>query len=457
MAVDARSDASSVALLDGSPPLSQAPVHQLGLVRDPYQQATSLIVHAAVVLVGLDFGIGAGISATLPVALVLLPLWLRSLRAYALAPVIAGLMVACVASGIALSSFAAQDHSINASSRSQMLGLLLSGAAGFCLILWARREIPLHRVVALYGLGGVMGALADGRVSWKYGVALPATFLVLGILEGSGSRLRCVVAVTALGFIGALDDYRSYFAFCLLAATLTVWQMRPVAEGRPQNRWWPAFLIAGMASAMYLLTSALLTAGYLGAEVQQRTSEQIEASGSLIAGGRPEWAATFQLMRLKPSGYGVGVVPNLEDVHTAKAGLESINIGLNPARDRYMFGSEFRLHSIIADLWVRYGVIGLALAATILVGVVRGLSFSLAERQAPTSIILAALLALWSLPFEPSYTYWVRVCVAVALVLVPRTRSRPSLRRPVTGSIRGWAGATPRGRRPSVDRATDPG
>jgi hypothetical protein len=337
-----------------------------------------------------------------------------------------------------------------------MLGLLLSGAASFGLILWARQQIPLHRVVALYGAGGVMGALIDGRVSWKYGVAIPATFLVLGLLEGSGSRLRGAVAVTILGFVSVLDDYRSFFAFCLLAATLTVWQMRPVSDGRPQNRWWPALLIAALATATYLLTSALLSAGYLGAEVQQRTNEQIEESGSLIAGGRPEWAATFQLMRLKPSGYGVGVVPNLEDVHTAKAGLESINIGLNPARDRYMFGTEFRLHSIIADLWVRYGVIGLALAATILVGVVRGLSFSLAERNAPTSIILAALLALWSLPFEPSYTYWVRVCVSVALVLVPRT-ARPSWRTPDPGSIDRWAGSGPHARQTAVDRAIEAG
>ncbi|MEQ1786483.1 MAG: hypothetical protein ABL966_05475 [Acidimicrobiales bacterium] len=400
---------------------AEAPGAPTGVRPDPYLQVTSAIVHVAVVLVGVDFGIGKGMSATLPIALGLAPLWIKAVREYTLAPLLLALMGACAVSGVVLSTFAAQDHVISSSSRVQMLGLLLSGAAALALLLWARQEMPYHRVVALYGLGGVVGALAEGRVSWKYGVAVPATFLVLGLVERSGSRARSLLAVILLGLAGAMDDYRSYFAFCLLAAALTLWQMRPVAEDRRQNRWWPAILIGSMASAMYLLTSTLITAGYLGEAVQTRSQEQIEQSGSLLAGGRPEWAATFELMQLKPSGYGVGVVPNLEDVHTAKRGLDSINIGLNPQRDQYMFGTEFRLHSIIADLWVRFGLVGLGLAAVILLAVVRSLSFALAERQAPTSAILASLLALWSLPFEPSYTYWVRVCVALGLVLVLRT------------------------------------
>ena len=229
-----------------------------------------------------------------------------------------------------------------------------------------------------------------------------------------------MAVVAALGVYSVFDGYRSFFAFCVLAATLTVWQMRPNDEGRERSRWWPAILIAGLLTAGYMLMSTLITAGVLGEAIQERTTEQIEQSGSLLAGGRPEWAATMELVRLKPSGYGVGVIPNLEDVHTAKAGLESINIGLNQERDRYMFGTEFRLHSILADLWVRYGVVGVALGATILVAIIRSLSFSLAARQASTAAILAALLALWSLFFEPSTTYWVRTCVAVGLVLVLR-------------------------------------
>jgi hypothetical protein len=389
---------------------------------DPYAKATALIVQVAVVVVGFHLKLGYGILASLPLALVLLPLWLRAVWQYTFAQLLTVLMVGAAVSGLVLSAIAAQDHEINPASRVQMTGLLLSGAAALVLILWARREIPLHRVVALYGFGGVVGAVVDGRISWKYGVALPATFLVLGLLERSGSRVRVALAVTALGIVGVLDDYRSYFAFCLLAATLTMWQTRPPGADRPLSRWWPVIILAAIGMAVYLLMTALMTSGYLGEEVQTRTVEQIEQSGWLLAGGRPEWAATTELMSLRPSGYGAGVLPNLEDIHTASAGLESINIGLNLERDRYMFGTEFRLHSIVADLWVRFGFVGVALAATILVAVVRSLSFSLARRTAATSVILAAVLVLWSLAFEPSYTYWVPVCVGIGLVLVPEDR-----------------------------------
>lgn len=399
-----------------SPPL---PDRQFA-ASDPYPRATLLIVQVAAVVVGFDVKLGGGVSATLPIAVCLLPLWVRAVWQYTLAQLLTVLMLAAAVFGLVLSTMAAQDHEISQASRMQMTGLMLSGASALVLILWARREIPLHRVVALYGFGGVASALVDGRLSWKYGVALPATFLILGLLERSGSRARVALVVAGLGIVGVLDDYRSYFAFCLMAATLTMWQARPDRADRPINRWWPAMLLAGIGTAMYLLMTTLMASGYLGEEVQTRTVQQIERSGSLLAGGRPEWAATFELMKLTPSGYGVGVIPNMDDIHTATAGLESVNIGLNLERDRYMFGTEFRLHSIVADLWVRFGLVGLALAATILVAVVRGLSFSLAQRTAATSVILAALLVLWSLAFEPSYTYWVRVCVAIGLVLVPR-------------------------------------
>jgi hypothetical protein len=405
---------------EGRMALSVASADRQSEVTDPYAKATALIAQVAVFVVGFDLK-SDGLSASLPIALVLLPLWLRSVWQYTFAQLLTMLMAAAAVLGLVLSTIAAQDHEVNPASRVQMTGLLLSGAGALVLILWARREIPLHRVVALYGLGGVASAVVDGRLSWKYGVALPATFLILGLMERSGSRLRVAVVVTALGIVGLLDDYRSYFAFCLLAATLTVWQTRPQGADRPLNRWWPAILLAGLGLAMYLLITTLMASGYLGEAAQTRTVEQIERSGSLLAGGRPEWGATLELMKLRPSGYGAGVIPNLADIHNAAAGLESLNIGLNLERDRYMFGTEFRLHSLVADLWVRFGLIGVALAATILVAVVRSLSFSLAQRTASTSVILAAMLVLWSLAFEPSYTYWVPVCVAIGLVLVPRS------------------------------------
>ncbi len=157
-------------------------------------------------------------------------------------------MLACVVSGLALSTFAAQDHIVSAAGRIHMLGLLLSGAAAFVLVLWARRQIPLHRVVALYGLGGVVGGRRRGSArAGSSASPSPRRSSSLGLVEASGSRIRAAAVVAALGVYGVFDGYRSFFAFCLLAATLTVWQMRPngrgsraepMVAGHPHRRTW---------------------------------------------------------------------------------------------------------------------------------------------------------------------------------------------------------------------------
>src|SRR5690606_37117394 len=100
---------------------------------------------------------------------------------------------------------------------------------------------------------------------------------------------------------------------------------------------------------------SLLTGGYLGSEAQERTTQQIETSGSLLIGGRPEFAATRHLVESRPEGFGLGVVPAWEDIRTARHGLAEVNVELEPVRLRYMFGGQFRLHSIAADLWAACG------------------------------------------------------------------------------------------------------
>ena len=84
-----------------------------------------------------------------------------------------------------------------------------------------------------------------------------------------------------------------------------------------------------------------------------------------------------------------------------------------------MFGNTFELHSVTADLWARFGWVGVALAVALAVALVRSLSVVLAARRAPTYLIFACLLALWYLLFGPMYSSWLDVCAALGLALVP--------------------------------------
>jgi hypothetical protein len=241
-----------------------------------------------------------------------------------------------------------------------------------------------------------------------------------------------VVAVLTLGVIGVADEARSYFGVCLLAATLAIWQLRPTRYARritDRYRWFHVALIAGLGIAVYFLTSALAAGGTLGGTLQERSTAQISRTGSLIAGGRPEWAATRELFELNPAGYGAGVVPNWADRMAGKSGLASLNVDAGGYADHYMFGPTFELHSVAADLWVGFGWVGVALAAAIVVVIVRSLSVLLSARRAPTYLIFACTLALWYVLFGPMYSNWLDVCLALGLAAIamgPRSTAAAS-------------------------------
>jgi hypothetical protein len=389
-----------------------------------FDRATLAIAHATVLTVGFDLHIGYGASATLLAAGVLLPLWAGTLGRYRLGPTIAALTVLTVLSGLVLRDLTAADRGFDPNVAALSVLLLLSGVAGLVLLLWARLWVPLHRVVALYGLGGLAGAVFEGNLSWKYALVVPTIYLVLGLVEGRPDRLLPVAAIVVLGVSGALFEARSVFGLSLLAAMLTLWQHR--RRTGPRSRWTPALVLAGTAVVIYALTTALLTGGHLGEELQERSITQIERSGSLIGGGRPEWAVTRELVIRRPIGYGVGVVPSWEDFMAGNAGLRSINIVDRGYLQNYLFGGQFRLHSVAADLWVSYGLVGLALAGLMAVALIRSLSFSLAARAASTSGIFACVLALWYLLFGPIWSNWHDVCAAVGLTLLLQERGQAS-------------------------------
>jgi hypothetical protein len=394
---------------------------------DVYAQAARFVASAAVVVVGVDQRVGYGATAALPLAIVLLPLWLPAVRRHALASLITSLAALAAVSGVVLSVLSSADHAVIGADRTQSIGLLGSGIAAFGLLLWAGSQLPLHRIAMLYGAGALASTVASGALSWKYDLAVPTTFVVLGALERRRRGVLPAVAVVALGVIGAADEARSFFGICLLTATLAIWQRRPTRQAGKATvarRWFSVALLAGFGLAVFFFASALATGGALGATLQERSTAQVSRSGSLIAGGRPEWAATRELFELNPAGYGAGVVPNWADRMAGKTGLASLHVDAGGYADHYMFGRAFELHSVAADLWVRFGWVGAALAAAIVVVIVRSLGSLLAARQAPTYVIFACTLALWYVLFGPLYTNWFDVCVALGLAAIavgPRT------------------------------------
>ena len=164
----------------------------------------------------------------------------------------------------------------------------------------------------------------------------------------------------------------------------------------------------------------ICSSSVLGEETRLRSLEQIDSSGSLLLGGRPELAATIALLQGRPWGYGAGTIPSLADVTTAKTGMAAI--GYEPDNgyvENYMFGGRFELHSLFGDFWAFFGIPGIVLIVVLAVLLVRGLSVRVAHNAASAVLIYAVVRTLWNVPFGPVYSSIPLLILATGLALLP--------------------------------------
>jgi hypothetical protein len=199
---------------------------------------------------------------------------------------------------------------------------------------------------------------------------------------------------------------------------LVLWQLVP--RGKNGRRSVPKTMLAlaCLGIALYDVLTSLLLEGYLGASAQARSVEQINMTGSLILGGRPEMAATRALFEHDPLGYGLGILPSLTDILVAKAGMADINYQPNNGYvENYMFGSQFEVHSVFGDLWARFGLPGLALAAVIAVWAIRTVVVGIAHGRASALPLFLVNYTLWNIFFSPLLTSVAAMGLCVGLIL----------------------------------------
>jgi len=227
----------------------------------------------------------------------------------------------------------------------------------------------------------------------------------------------------ALAVLAVLNDYRSYLGFCAATVALMLWQARP-DRGRRVGAPLQVLLLAVCAYLVYRLVTVLLLAGTFGYELQQRTINQVRQAGSLLLGGRPEWQATIQLMKAFPTGVGVGAEPTSGDVTLAKQGLARVGLPTkNGYIDHYMFGGQFKLHSVVADMWSNFGLLGLLLGGVVSLTLLLSLTSAMADRRAVALVVFLALTALWDMAFGPIYSSLPAIAPALGLLLLPRDRA----------------------------------
>ncbi len=392
---------------------------------EPVRFYERVVAVFAVFALGVRIPITQGITPGYLIAVVLLPVWYGALHRYRGGRWIFWLALSCIPFALFLAEVNSGEHVF---AKGVFIGtavLVVGLICGLGVLLWAQEIIPRRLVGALFGGGMLLGELAvpgDLTASnpLKFAVALPAAIIVLSLVEEPRRLGRQLVAVLALGVFGAVVDARSFFAICLLTAVLVAWQMRPRVATRHGSWGWTVLLIATAGAVVYYLGTTLAVDGYLGEETQQRSVAQLDTSGSLLLGGRPELGATAALVERTPWGFGAGTVANFSDINTAKTGMAALGYDPNNGYvERYMFGTGTNLHSVVGDTWAAFGILGVLLALSGLYLMVRGAATRIAQRSASALVILLASYGLWNTFFSPLYSSLPVLTFGLAFLLLP--------------------------------------
>lgn len=408
-------------------------------LRPPWLTSSRIAAAGALFAVGLAMPTPGSTTTAFVASLVLLPMWVAVVPRFRGAGLLCGLAALALVSGVLLAGWSTVERDFSVRAATELPVLLLTGLGAIGLVLWARGVMPIPAIGLAYGLGLLAHGLLrmDQSINaFKFELSLPLTIVVLSLAGLRQGRTAAVVALAGLGVANVANDARSAFGFCVIAAGLVLWQVRPAARAGRSNAWAGILLLGATAVGVYLAATELMIAGALGEEVQARTTTQIEQSGSLLLGGRPEWTATWALMQDRPWGYGLGIVPDSHDLDVARAGLAVTRIPtVDGYLENFMLTDRFELHSVAADLWSATGPAGLAYGAALAALLVGSLAQLLARRQASGLVCFLALTAIWNVAFGTLPSNGLDVAFAVGLMLLARA--------PVTAQAAEPAGAAP--------------
>lgn len=383
---------------------------------------TSIIAAVASAASAVRYNFGPGISISLVIAVVLLPVWWPALRRYRFARPLMLLAALATVWGAVLTVFETMRPTSTSLLLEQSFTLLsLAGSIG--VLLWARAELGLGGTAVAFGAGALANVALTGGNSanlWKYSLAVPVIIIVLGFTSTTRRRSLDLLALAALAVVCLFSDSRSMTSFLLLAAVIVLWQMfLPPGARRPR----PAqtlVLLGALSLAAFSLLQALILEGVLGDAAQQRTQAQIDTSGSLIAGGRPELGAASALIGARLQGFGSGVLPTSQDVWIAKTGMSELNYDPdNGYVEGYMFGGQFEVHSVLGDLWLRFGPFGAAFALALLCAAIYAVARAVSLKAASGLVVWLTLLGAWDTFFSPLLTSSRTLALLFALTAIP--------------------------------------
>ena len=397
----------------------------------PWSGAERLVAAAASLCVGAWVPIMQGVTPGMIAALALLPVWLLVLCRTTVGRWTASLGALALLSGILLTASTESSRQVSSTVLRDNSMTLFAVVGGVGVLLWARSVTTTRDTATWFGVGAVLAMFlrTGGEANpWKYDYSLPVTILVLALCLRSRSRLLQICVALGLALVSALNDSRSAASMLLIVAAIVGWQAVRASLRVRSTALRTLLQTVLIVVVVFFAMQTLLLDGYLGEDAQARTEAQITTSGSVLAGGRPEIGAAVELLRANPFGIGAGALPRLEDLNTAKAGMAAL--GYDPDNgyvERYLFGSGFEVHSVVGDLWIHFGLAGLAFGLTVLVVGIGRLAREVATNSAPALLVYLVVQCAWDFLFSPFFSTSATALILLAGIALPLRPRRARL------------------------------
>ncbi|TFC82994.1 hypothetical protein E3T23_03450 [Cryobacterium cheniae] len=287
---------------------------------------------------------------------------------------------------------------------SEMVVWLLGLTVAALACRWAFGQLHLSVALFLVGLGAVFSSLFQlGQTDnwWKFAGSTGVTVIALLLVD----RLRPFIrrgTLFVLIFANLTMDFRSMAVLCIVVLLVDVLS-KPVGRLGARRPASVLLYLSGIVGITAITINQVIVSGLAGAGLQERAVRQTALGQNPILGGRTEWGATMELMRIYPPGFGVGSTPSTFAMSEAMTGVRGVGGDTaGPYFYSQVFGDRVDLHSSLANVWFHFGVLGFVAAAIVglylLLGVTR-----IFQNVRPFEMAVAflGLLACWDLLFSP--------------------------------------------------------
>ncbi|MEW1806499.1 hypothetical protein [Pseudarthrobacter sp. NPDC080039] len=268
---------------------------------------------------------------------------------------------------------------------------------------WCFERVDVYRGFVLLSAGAATSAaLKSNDLSWKFGIGLSLTLLALALAARHGSFWTRLVLSTSAA-VSAANDARTMALISITVLACTFIGKRRVKWIRMHPKTSFLGIAVGFAIMSYVMVQSMMS-GLFGLEIQSRTIAQTSGGRDLLTSGRSEWAASIELFKQSPFGFGIGVTPG--DAMQSDALRAVTAAGGDFTALQYwtvnVFGNRLDLHSNTVDLWAHFGVGGVALAAVMAWIFVKAFPLCVsAVRYLGAVPLFAVMSASWDLLFSP--------------------------------------------------------